>query len=149
MRSTGAAARSTGKARRGPRAAPAARTGPAGRRRRAALLSPAAQDTVQTLAKPEAVILEGIVATANLGGYSLAYNNASQDLSVSVPRANPRIGGYYAVAALPVGEWFVLTDRHGSLLPVAVQKIHEHAYQVRVDSASLQGLRAVTSIPGY
>jgi hypothetical protein len=99
------------------------------------------------VAKPEAVLLEGMIATAELGGYSLSYGPGQ--LMVSVYGSNPRIGGSYAVGGLPAGEWFVLTDRHGSVLPVAVQKIREDAYQVRVDPAPLQGLRAVTSMPGY
>ena len=103
---------------------------------------------VPTLASPESVILKGIVAAANLGGYSLSYYSPSQQLGVSVPGANPRIGGWYRVGGLPVGEWFVLADRQGFLLPVAVQKIREDAYYVRVDPAPLQGLRAVASLPG-
>jgi hypothetical protein len=102
---------------------------------------------VPTLATPEAVLLEGMVAAANLGGYSFSYGFGQ--LMVDVPDANPRIGGSYGVGGLPIGEWFVLTDRQSFLLPVAVQKIRDDAYYIRVDSAPLQGLRAITSMPGY
>src|SRR6476620_9237594 len=103
--------------------------------------------TVPTVATPEAVLLEGIVACQNLGCYSVDYG--MNHLSISVFGSTPRIGGYYEVGSLPLGEWFVIADRQGFALPVAVQKVRQDAYYVRVDPAPLQGLRALTSIPGY
>jgi hypothetical protein len=101
---------------------------------------------VPTLPSPESVLLDGIAAGQDLGGYSFAY--AMGQLSVTVNGSTPRIGGWYLVSSLPFGEWFVIADRRGFPLPVAIQRVREHAFYVRVDPAPLQGLRTVTSTPG-
>jgi hypothetical protein len=92
------------------------------------------------------VQLEGMFEGKYLGHYSLSYSMGQ--LMVDVYQASPPIGGMYAVDALPIGEWFVLADKRGFLLPVAVQRIRMDAYVVRADPAPLQGLRALASAYG-
>jgi pentatricopeptide repeat protein len=100
---------------------------------------------VPTVASPEQVLLDGGAVGRNLGGYSFAY--AMGHLDIYVAQSTPRIGGAYQVGSLPIGEWFVIIDRRGFPLPVAIQKVREHAFYVRVDPAPLQGLRALASTP--
>jgi hypothetical protein len=100
---------------------------------------------VPTLASPEQVLLDGIAAGQKLGGYSFSY--AMGQLNIYVWQSKPSIGGWYQVGSLPIGEWFVILDRRGFPLPVAIQKVREHAFHVRVDPAPLQGLRTLTSTP--
>jgi hypothetical protein len=92
---------------------------------------------------PQTVTLEGIADGKTLGGYSLSY--AAGQLMVS----SSQNGGSYGVDSLPIGEWFVLADGRGFPLPVAIQRTRMDAYCVRVDRAPLQGLRALTSYPGW
>jgi len=98
---------------------------------------------VPTVASPEQALLEGIAAGQKLGGYSFSY--AMGQLNIYVWQSNPSIGGWYQVGSLPIGEWFVVADRRGFLLPVAIQKVGEHSHYVRVDPAPLQGLRTLTA----
>jgi hypothetical protein len=101
---------------------------------------------VPTVPTPELVLLEGMFDGKYLGHYSLSY--AMGQLMVDVYQASPAIGGMYAVDGLPIGEWFVLADKRGFLLPVAVQRVRIDAYHVRVDPAPLQGLRALPAAYG-
>jgi hypothetical protein len=96
-----------------------------------------------SMPRPQTVTLGGIADGKTLGGYSLSY--AAGQLMVSCPQN----GGAYGVESLPFGEWFVLADERGRPLPVAIQRIRMDAYCVRVDGAPLQGLRALTSYPGW
>lgn len=105
------------------------------------------QTKVPTLPEPESVLLDGVVAAENLGGYLFTYGTGQ--LMVDVYRATPRIGGSYMVRELPIGEWYSLMDRQGFVLPVAVRKLREDAYYVRVDPAPLDGVRTLPSMPGY
>jgi hypothetical protein len=107
---------------------------------------PGGTPPVPTLPTPEMVMLEGMIDAKNLGEYTLSY--APGQLMVGVP-GSPEIGGSYAVGSLPFGEWVVLADRRGFLLPMAVQRARADAYYVRVDPAPLQGLRALPSMAGY
>lgn len=91
----------------------------------------------------QTVTLGGIADGKTLAGWSLSY--AAGQLMVS----SPHNGGAYGVDFLPFGEWFVLADERGVPLPVAVQRIRMDAYCVRVDRAPLQGLRVLTSYPGF
>jgi len=95
---------------------------------------------------PEMVTLEGMFEGKYLGRYSLSF--AMGQLMVDVYRASPPIGGMYAVDMLPIGEWFVLADQRGFLLPVAVQRVRMDAFVVRADPAPLQGLRAMPAMGG-
>jgi TPR repeat protein len=100
---------------------------------------------VPTLASPEQVLLDGIAAGQELGGYSFSY--AMGQLNVYVWQSTPEIGGWYQVGSLPIGEWFVVIDQRGFPLPVAIQRVREHAFYARVDPAPLQGLRALAATP--
>jgi hypothetical protein len=117
-------------------------------RRRASIPSnaPPQGPPVPTAPTPEMVMLEGMFEGKYLGHYSLSF--AMGQLMVDVYQASPSIGGMYAVEGLPIGEWFVLGDKRGFLLPVAVQRVRMDAYVVRVDPAPLQGLRALPAAYG-
>ena len=98
----------------------------------------AAEDGRADPPSPESILREGLVATANFGGYGLSCG--MEQLSVTVFGASS-IGGVYMLRNVPFGQWFVLTDRHGFLLPVAVMHIRENSCQIRVDPAPLEGGR--------
>jgi hypothetical protein len=101
---------------------------------------------VPTARTPEMVMLEGMFEGKYLGHYSLSF--AMGQLMVDVYQASPPIGGMYAVDGLPPGEWFVLADKRGFLLPLAIQRVRMDAYLVRVDPAPLPGLRALPAAYG-
>jgi hypothetical protein len=102
--------------------------------------------SVPTPQTPEMVSLEGMFEGKYLGPYSLSF--AMGQLMVDVDQASPPIGGMYAIDGLPFGEWFVLADKRGFLLPLAIQRIRMDAFVVRADPAPLQGLRALGSAYG-
>jgi hypothetical protein len=101
---------------------------------------------VPTASTPEMLMLEGMFEGKYLGHYSLSF--AMGQLMVDVYQASPPIGGMYAVDGLPFGEWFVLADKRGFLLPLAIQRVRMDAFCVRADPAPLQGLRALPAAYG-
>jgi hypothetical protein len=95
----------------------------------------------------QTVTLQGIADGKMVGDCSLSL--AMGQLMVEVHRGGQAAGGMYSVDSLPGGEWFVLADPRGFLLPVAIQRTRMDAYRVRMDSQPLQGLRALPAQSGW
>jgi hypothetical protein len=77
-------------------------------------------------------------STIHLGDYQLRLqrdNLAAIRLFVAVPiTVQPSdIGGAYDLTALPLKRWYVVHDRRGFKLPVAVRRSERFSIQVRVD----------------
>ena len=77
-------------------------------------------------------------STIHLGDYQLRLqrdNLAAIRLFVAVPiTVQPSdIGGAYDLTALPLKRWYVVHDRRGFKLPVAVRRLERFSIQVRVD----------------
>ena len=100
-----------------------------------------------TLPRAQTVMLQGIADGKMLGDCSLSL--AMGTLMVELQRAGKAAGGMFAVDSLPIGEWIVLADPRGFLLPVAIQRTRMDAYCVRMDRQPLQGLRTLPSQPGW
>jgi hypothetical protein len=96
---------------------------------------------------PQTVTLQGIADGKMLGDCSLSY--AMGQLMVELQRGGQAAGGMYSIDSLPIGEWIVLADPRGFLLPVAIQRIRIDAYSFRMDPQPLQGLRTLPAQPGW
>lgn len=97
--------------------------------------------------RPQTVTLQGVADGKMLGDCSLSL--AMGQLMVELQRGGQAAGGMYSVDSLPMGEWIVLADPRGFLLPVAIQRIRMDAYCFRMDPQPLQGLRTLPAQPGW